>query len=250
VEDVDAHRNIRSTAAALRRTEEDKVVNNPYILSRICLMPGGDFPTRKGFFDALLSGCVPVVFEESSSIHQWWFHWGADNAVDAARIALSAVIFIPRDEFLLNVSQSMYDLALLSFNESFMLSKLKTMKKIAHRMQYSLPPTGKSFWMFNHDAYFRNTRSLFPAGNDENECGSLQRSGRVEHVISVESEKMFSTSISEGGSEDSHQKRLESVLFSRSDEALNTDATINTEEERLLDAFDIALLQLLQDVRK
>jgi len=32
--------------------------------STFCLEPGGDSPTRKGFFDALLAGCIPVVFEE------------------------------------------------------------------------------------------------------------------------------------------------------------------------------------------
>mmetsp|Transcript_26084 Transcript_26084/g.81206 ORF Transcript_26084/g.81206 Transcript_26084/m.81206 type:complete len:359 (-) Transcript_26084:106-1182(-) len=29
-----------------------------------CLQPGGDSPYRKGFFDAVVSGCVPVVFSQ------------------------------------------------------------------------------------------------------------------------------------------------------------------------------------------
>ncbi len=43
---------------------------NPYLHSTFCLMPGGDFPTRKGFFDSLLSGCIPVTFQLSAAIHQ------------------------------------------------------------------------------------------------------------------------------------------------------------------------------------
>merc|ERR1711953_1608408 len=31
--------------------------------STFCLEPPGDSPTRKGFFDALLVGCVPVIFD-------------------------------------------------------------------------------------------------------------------------------------------------------------------------------------------
>ncbi|XP_074646795.1 uncharacterized protein LOC141902800 [Tubulanus polymorphus] len=31
--------------------------------SKFCLQPPGDSPTRKSFYDSLLSGCIPVVFE-------------------------------------------------------------------------------------------------------------------------------------------------------------------------------------------
>lgn len=33
--------------------------------STFCLEPPGDSPTRKGFFDALLAGCIPVIFGSS-----------------------------------------------------------------------------------------------------------------------------------------------------------------------------------------
>lgn len=33
-----------------------------YLKSEFCLMPGGDTPTRQGLMDALLVGCIPVVF--------------------------------------------------------------------------------------------------------------------------------------------------------------------------------------------
>jgi hypothetical protein len=48
---------------------------SPYSLARLCLMPGGDFPTRKATLDALLAGCVPVTFELSAAQLQWPWHW-------------------------------------------------------------------------------------------------------------------------------------------------------------------------------
>jgi hypothetical protein len=41
------------------------------LLSTFCLTPPGDTPTRRGFWDALLMGCVPVVFSELSRRWPW-----------------------------------------------------------------------------------------------------------------------------------------------------------------------------------
>merc|ERR1712190_344676 len=38
-----------------------------YLNSKFCLMPKGDTPTRKGLFDALLCGCIPIVFDLASA---------------------------------------------------------------------------------------------------------------------------------------------------------------------------------------
>jgi hypothetical protein len=35
-----------------------------YRRSVFCLSPPGDSPTRKGLFDSILSGCIPVVFDK------------------------------------------------------------------------------------------------------------------------------------------------------------------------------------------
>lgn len=48
-------------------TQKGDCVNNfailaTYARSVFCLQPDGDTPTRQGWFDALLSGCIPVFF--------------------------------------------------------------------------------------------------------------------------------------------------------------------------------------------
>ena len=41
--------------------------------SLFCLQPPGDSPTRKSFFDAILSGCIPVMFPYSNHKTPWPF---------------------------------------------------------------------------------------------------------------------------------------------------------------------------------
>jgi len=43
--------------------------------STFCLQPGGDTITRKGIVDALLLGCIPVLFHIGQPA-QWAWHWG------------------------------------------------------------------------------------------------------------------------------------------------------------------------------
>ena len=40
--------------------------------STFCLQPPGDSPTRKSFYDGLVSGCIPVLFEEENPV-KWPF---------------------------------------------------------------------------------------------------------------------------------------------------------------------------------
>ena len=43
------------------------------LLSEFCLTPSGDTPTRRGFVEALLLGCVPVVFHDlTRSAYPWY----------------------------------------------------------------------------------------------------------------------------------------------------------------------------------
>ena len=60
-----------------------------YFNSTFCLQPLGDGPTRAGIVDALLLGCIPVLFHPAQ-LAQWPRHWGgwARNAtvlLDAER---------------------------------------------------------------------------------------------------------------------------------------------------------------------
>lgn len=67
-----------------------------YWNATFCLMPGGDSVGRKAILDALLLGCIPVLFHPSQLI-QWPWHWGrwvreATVLVDYRRVLTSGVI--------------------------------------------------------------------------------------------------------------------------------------------------------------
>jgi len=47
-----------------------------YLESTYCLQPPGDSPSRRGIFDALVSGCIPVVFGEDSVQYPDYFGVG------------------------------------------------------------------------------------------------------------------------------------------------------------------------------
>jgi hypothetical protein len=43
--------------------------------SVFCFQPIGDLPTRKGLFDGLLMGCIPVVFDIQTAENMYTWHW-------------------------------------------------------------------------------------------------------------------------------------------------------------------------------
>ncbi|KAL6574560.1 hypothetical protein OROMI_011845 [Orobanche minor] len=45
-----------------------------FMESEFCLQPPGDTPTRKSFFDSLISGCIPVVFDPLTAYYQYPWH--------------------------------------------------------------------------------------------------------------------------------------------------------------------------------
>eukprot|EP01038_Epipyxis_sp_PR26KG_P009225 gene9225-12438_t len=108
---------------------------HPYRYSQLCLMPGGDFPTRKGFLDALYRGCVPVTFQLISAQQQWVHHWGDEDT------ALSCSFYIPRENVFKNSSAVLEYLINQSKNEVVMKSKLDCINKIWYKMQYNAPNT-------------------------------------------------------------------------------------------------------------
>jgi hypothetical protein len=109
---------------------------NLYERARMCLMPGGDFPTRKGFFDALLSGCVPVIFQPASALTQWPWHWSNNGS---GNLAKSCVIYFPGNEFMKNVPAAMESLARMAANLTLLKQKRQCIASIAMQMQYNAP---------------------------------------------------------------------------------------------------------------
>ena len=49
-----------------------RAVVDAYLASDFCLVPPGDTPTRRAFFDALLTGCVPVVKTRRTADYAWY----------------------------------------------------------------------------------------------------------------------------------------------------------------------------------
>ena len=63
---------------------------------RFCLSPPGDTFTRRGFWDALLVGCIPVVFDDRSRYWPTFFEFGDARAVSvllpAAELAANETV--------------------------------------------------------------------------------------------------------------------------------------------------------------
>lgn len=125
---------------------------------------GGDFPTRKGFFDALHSGCVPVIFERTAALTQWPLHWqlrpaetlrpslhrqsplradrgdvGERGQYMPRNVAEDCVVFLPREVAMRNMSETFDYLVRLSRDAQFMHAKLRCIAAVGFQMQYSLP---------------------------------------------------------------------------------------------------------------
>jgi hypothetical protein len=106
---------------------------HPYFHSTFCFSPGGDFPTRKGFLDAMLSGCIPVTFQLATAQEQWLAHWGSFQQ------AMDCTVYIHREEFMENPTKFFQQLIEWNRNSSFIAEKLTSIRKVAHRFQYSRP---------------------------------------------------------------------------------------------------------------
>ncbi|PIA50143.1 hypothetical protein AQUCO_01300701v1 [Aquilegia coerulea] len=63
----------------------------PMLHASFCLQPPGDTPTRRSTFDAILAGCIPVFFEESSAQTQFGWHLPEDQYEEFS-------VFIPKEE--------------------------------------------------------------------------------------------------------------------------------------------------------
>lgn len=104
----------------------------PYTVARFCLQPGGDFPTRKGLLDALLSGCIPVVFQRQAATLQWRTHWRTDLSAD------DCLVFFPLSQALRNISLVFEELLRRSEEKHFLVNKLHCIAAHGLRMQYSI----------------------------------------------------------------------------------------------------------------
>lgn len=97
--------------------------------SVFCLNPPGDTLTRKGLFDSLLAGCIPVIFDEGSlAMYPWYFKDTNDVS-----------IFIPVQLALMPSWYNVLDY-LESIDPAVVRKKQDAIKRIAFSLQYSEDP--------------------------------------------------------------------------------------------------------------
>ncbi len=128
--------NVSSSQIVTLRSKSSKIQSvNLYNDCQFCFTPGGDFPTRKAFFDAYLSGCIPIVFQLESAHFQWPYHW-----INRAN-AYNSVLYYSRERFMTQTLENNYKLLMkYSENPNFIQGKLETIAEIGNRLQYSHLP--------------------------------------------------------------------------------------------------------------
>ena len=82
-------------------------------------------------FDAILSGCIPVIFEVATLYNQYPWHVSEKTALDIS-------VGVPGGQVRSNTLQFME--ILLKIPEDVIAKKQAAIAKAAPRMQYSVPP--------------------------------------------------------------------------------------------------------------
>jgi len=116
--------------------EGDKILkmNELLMASVFCLNPPGDTPTRKGTFDSLLAGCIPVIFDEASLA---MYEWHLPNWRDVS-------VYIPPEAATKPDFNIVDHLATISVDE--VRSKQASIQSIAFSLQYSTTLTSGTPW--------------------------------------------------------------------------------------------------------
>jgi hypothetical protein len=95
------------------------------------LCPPGDDPGRKAVFDSIVSGCIPVVFHESTIFNQYPWHLGEQLAQDIS-------VFIPGMDVVSGKLKVMQ--ILKSIKPEVIKKKQQLLELLAPRIQYAIPP--------------------------------------------------------------------------------------------------------------
>jgi hypothetical protein len=135
----------RCSAVPVNMNVTDKVQGGEetallYWQSTFCLQPGGDTVSRKGIVDAILLGCVPVLFH-TGQLAQWPWHWG--EWVSSATVLLNESAVRAREIDVVDTLAAIPPARIEQLRAS--------LRAHAHRMQYSavdtsaLPPRVREF---------------------------------------------------------------------------------------------------------
>jgi hypothetical protein len=126
---LECYLNMMSSHFEVRLSDAAKYVN---IDSVFCLNPPGDMPTRKGYFDTILAGCIPVTTDHYSAYDQWFWHLGRETHNKTS-------IYIPKSKFMskdFNFMQYLVDMV----HEGTKVTEMRrNIAKYAAQLQYRLP---------------------------------------------------------------------------------------------------------------
>ena len=102
-------------------------IENMYGKSIFCLNPPGDSDIRKGIFDSILMGCIPVLFTPQllSYRYEWYFTRETEQ---------SCAVFVNSSRANTTIEQ------LLNISKSTVLQKQQCIERIAPTIAYGLPP--------------------------------------------------------------------------------------------------------------
>ena len=125
---------------AWRETELSEKDENPHykytLQSVFCLQPVGDLPTRKGLFDAIMFGCIPVVFHPLSASAMYTWHWSTQLWKD---IAIEIPMNVMNHTRSLLLSDPIVYLKDLKVNEPEAIARRqKLLRRHAFELSYSL----------------------------------------------------------------------------------------------------------------
>lgn len=96
-----------------------------------CLCPPGDDPARKAVFDAIVSGCIPVIFEVATLYNQYPWHIGEQAALDTS-------VYIPGG--LVRSGKINLMSVLRSITPEVIRKKQLAIAELAPRVQFAIPP--------------------------------------------------------------------------------------------------------------
>jgi hypothetical protein len=142
------HPNINSTTEFFKICEHGKFAKGSardtvraddivaaYEHSVYCMCPPGDTPVRRAVFDALLAGCIPVLFrtrQTPNPIDQYNWHLSSEEASD---------IFVFFDAIDANTTyQNHLSMLVESFSENEVHTRQRAITAVSRKLQYSMPP--------------------------------------------------------------------------------------------------------------
>ncbi len=102
-----------------------------YKQAKFCLCPPGDDPARKAVFDAILSGCIPVIFEKATIYNQYPWHIGEEAALDISVSIPGGLVRAGKLDFMQ---------VLLNIPSDIIKLKQEALARVAPRVQYAMPP--------------------------------------------------------------------------------------------------------------